>query len=119
MAGLRVCLHRRSPAVLLVNPWASRGILAAGFALSQPAPPLAQSGLAFAFGLVGLKVRSFSVGIPVARSGPNQLGSSSGLQFHGVPNLSLNSDPACVGFRSFSSSRFLGSAQRLGAGGAG
>jgi hypothetical protein len=35
------------------------------------------------------------------------------------PNPPLNSDPACTAFRSFSSSRFLGSAQRLGAGGAG
>ena len=34
------------------------------------------------------------------------------------PNLSLNPDPACIAFRSFSTSRFLGFAQRLGAGGA-
>ena len=33
------------------------------------------------------------------------------------PNLTLNADPACIVFRSFSSSRFLGFAQRLGAGG--
>ena len=35
------------------------------------------------------------------------------------PNLSLNSDPACIVIRSLSTSRFLGSVQRLGAGGAG
>jgi len=34
------------------------------------------------------------------------------------PNPPLNSDPACIVFRSLSSFRFLGSAQRLGAGGA-
>ena len=33
------------------------------------------------------------------------------------PNPALNSDPACIAFRSFSSFRFLGSARRLGAGG--
>ncbi|WP_257304717.1 hypothetical protein [Geothrix campi] len=36
-----------------------------------------------------------------------------------APNLSLNSDPACIAFRSLSTSRFLGSVQRLGAGVAG
>ena len=36
-----------------------------------------------------------------------------------TPNLSLNSDPACIVFRSFSCSRFLGFVQRLGAGVAG
>jgi len=35
------------------------------------------------------------------------------------PNPPLNSDPACIAFRSLSTSRFLGSVQRLGAGGAG
>ena len=35
------------------------------------------------------------------------------------PNPPLNSDPACIAFRSLSTSRFLGSAQRLGAGGSG
>jgi uncharacterized membrane protein len=34
------------------------------------------------------------------------------------PNPVLNSDPACIVFCSFSSSRFLGFAQRFGAGGA-
>jgi len=34
-------------------------------------------------------------------------------------NLSLKSDPACIAFRSFSSFRYLGFVQRLGAGGAG
>ena len=35
------------------------------------------------------------------------------------PNLALNSDPACIAWRSFSWFGFLGSAHRLGAGGAG
>jgi hypothetical protein len=43
-----------------------------------------------------------------------------GLLLLGVrPNPLLNSDPACITFRSLSASRFLGSAHRLGAGGAG
>jgi hypothetical protein len=37
----------------------------------------------------------------------------------GRPNPLLNSDPARIIFRSFSSFRFLDSAHRLGAGGAG
>ena len=36
-----------------------------------------------------------------------------------APNPSLNSDPACIARRPLSATRFLGSAQRLGAGGAG
>ncbi|WP_257307588.1 hypothetical protein [Geothrix campi] len=36
-----------------------------------------------------------------------------------APNPPLNSDPACIVPRSLSTSRFLGSVQRLGAGGAG
>jgi hypothetical protein len=36
-----------------------------------------------------------------------------------VPNPALNSDPACIVFRSFSSFRFLDFAQRFGAGAAG
>ncbi len=36
-----------------------------------------------------------------------------------TPNLPLNPDPAYLAFRSFSSSRLLGFAPRLGAGGAG
>jgi hypothetical protein len=39
--------------------------------------------------------------------------------FREAPNLSLNSDPACIAFRSLSTFCFLGSAQRLGAGGSG
>ena len=35
------------------------------------------------------------------------------------PNLQLNSDPACIAFRSLSASRFPGFVLRLGAGGAG
>ena len=42
-----------------------------------------------------------------------------GLPCFGGSNHSLNSDPAFIVFRSLSSFRFLGSAQRLGAGGAG
>lgn len=34
------------------------------------------------------------------------------------PNPLLNSDPTCIAFRFLSTSRFLGSARRLGAGGA-
>ncbi len=34
-------------------------------------------------------------------------------------NPPLKSDPACIAFRSLSASRFLGSVQRPGAGGAG
>jgi len=36
-----------------------------------------------------------------------------------VPNPPLNSDPACIAFRSLSAFRYPGSAQSLGAGGAG
>jgi len=36
-----------------------------------------------------------------------------------TPNPRLNPDPTCIAFRSLSTSRFLGSAQRLGAGVAG
>jgi hypothetical protein len=32
------------------------------------------------------------------------------------PNLALKSDPACIAFRSLSTSRYLGSAHRFGAG---
>jgi len=35
------------------------------------------------------------------------------------PNLQLNSDPACIAFRSLSTFRYLSFAHRLGAGGAG
>jgi len=38
---------------------------------------------------------------------------------HHHPNPQLNSDPACIASRSLSTSRYLGSAQCLGAGGAG
>jgi hypothetical protein len=37
---------------------------------------------------------------------------------HDTPNLALNPDPACIAFRSLSTTRFLGFVQRLGAGGA-
>jgi hypothetical protein len=37
----------------------------------------------------------------------------------GTPNPALNSDPACIAFRSLSTFRFLGSVHRLGAGVAG
>jgi len=35
-----------------------------------------------------------------------------------APNLALKSDPACIAFRSLSTSRYLGFVHRLGAGGA-
>jgi hypothetical protein len=35
-----------------------------------------------------------------------------------MPNPPLKSDPACIAFRSLSTSCYLGSAHRLGAGGA-
>jgi len=44
---------------------------------------------------------------------------SSVFQRSGAPNRALHSDPACIAFRSLSATRFLGFAQRLGAGGAG
>ena len=44
---------------------------------------------------------------------------STNQELNQQPNPPLNSDPACIAFRSFSSSRYLGFAQRLGAGGAG
>jgi len=90
-----------------------------GFPLLQLPLPLAQSAWFFAFGLVRLNVLPRLVGSSFARSKPECPGNSGRLQFHGVPNLSLNSDPACTAFRSLSASRYLGSAQRLGAGGAG
>ena len=37
----------------------------------------------------------------------------------GAPNRWLNSDPACIVFRSLSTSCYLGFVQRIGAGGAG
>ena len=40
------------------------------------------------------------------------------ISAHMRPNPPLKSDPACIAFRSLSTSRFLGSAQRFGAGGA-
>ena len=86
------------------------------FALSQPAPLSAQSGLVFAFGLVRMKAHSHTVGISFARSQPNPLGSSSGPQFLGVPNPPLKSDPACIAFRSLSTFRYPGFVHRLGAG---
>jgi hypothetical protein len=89
------------------------------FALPQLAPPLAQSASALCLWARPLKPAS-SIGRHSLRPLQSQhLDNSSGLQFHGVPNLSLNSDPACIVRRSLSTSRFLGSAHRLGAGGAG
>jgi hypothetical protein len=67
------------------------------FALLQLAPPLAQFAWFFAFGLVRLNVRPYSVDNSFIRSKPGYPGSSGRLQFHGVPNLSLNSDPAASG----------------------
>ena len=68
----------------------------------------------FPFGLGGLVLRSRTFAPEtgcVACSGE--------FQGFGVPNLPLNSDPACIAFRSLSSPCFLGFVQRLGAGVAG
>jgi len=71
-----------------------------------------------------LRVFPFGPGVSVLRSRTvvpeiGRVGCSGEFQFLGVPNLPLNSDPACVVLRSFSSFVFLGFAQCLGAGGAG
>ena len=119
MAGLRCCVSSSFSSGLGGEsssfPWHAGSV----FALLQLAPSLAQSAWFFAFGLVRLKARPRSVGIPFARSKPVLFGFSGGLQFHGVPNLSLNSDPACIAFRSLSTFCYLGFVHRLGAGGAG
>ena len=71
--------RRRSPLGLVVNPAASRGILAP----AQPFPNTLQRRRnpppIFAFGLVRLKLRPGSVGNPFVRSKPGPLGSSGGL----------------------------------------
>jgi hypothetical protein len=68
----------------------------------------------FGFGLGHSDFRS-STFAPETR----RIASSGRFQFSGVPNPALNSDPACIVFRSFSSFRFLDFAQRFGAGAAG
>ena len=60
----------------------------------------------------------------ISRSRPfapetRRVAGSGRFQLSGVPNPALNSDPACIVFRSFSSFRFLDFAQRFGAGAAG
>ena len=77
-------------------------------------PRLAYQLQFFHFGLGSLVLRSHTF-IPET----GHVACSGGFQGFGVPNPSLNSDPACIAFRSLSTSRFLGFVQRLGAGGAG
>jgi len=117
MAGLRCC----TPATLSCDPSGefNGSPWHPGFAVPQLAPPLAQSASVLCLWARRLN-RVSSIGRHSLRLFPSKLLSSSGgLQFRGVPNPSLNSDPACAVFRSFSSFRYLGFVQRLGAGGAG
>ncbi len=117
MAGLRWCaLSSFSCGVRgesIGFPWHP------GFAIPQLAPPLAQSALVLCLWARLRECPSLFGRHSLQPFSSQRLGSSRGLQFHGVPNLSLNPDPACIAFRSISTSRFLGSAQCLGAGGAG
>jgi len=57
----------------------------------------------------------FLLSLPIVR-GTRKIYSST---IHYRPNPPLDSDPACIAFRSLSTFRFLGFAPRLGAGGAG
>src|ERR1035438_7650817 len=105
-----------SCAGLVVIPSASHVILGSSFAVPQLAPPLAQSvsGLC----LWARRFQQFSL---LGRHSLHPLTSrlfknSGGLKFLGVPNPPLKSDPACIAFRSLSTSRYPGSARRLGAG---
>ena len=71
-----------------------------------------------------LQFFSFGLGSMVLRSRSGVYESkravcSGGFLRAGRPNLSLNSDPACIAFRSLSTSRYLGFVHRLGTGGAG
>ena len=119
MAGLRYRVQRPRSCGLggesLGLPWHA----GSGFTALHLAPPLAQSAWVFAFGLVCLSALALSVGNSFGRSKVALLGNSGRLQVHEVPNPPLNSDPACIAFRSISTSRYLGFAQRLGSGGAG
>jgi hypothetical protein len=116
MAGLRGCLQGLTPSGKGVNQTCIRGILAALSPFSNSLHPWRNPLQFFTFGLGRFSAHSHPVGIPFVRSGPDPLSSSSGLQFLGVPNLSLKSDPACIAFRSLSAFRYPGSARRLGAG---
>ena len=86
----------------MVNPGASRVILGSRFIQPQHAPPLAQSSLIFAFGIDLLNGWLRTIGIPFIRPKSAPFASSGGHSVVGVPNLSLNSDPACIVWRSFS-----------------
>ena len=116
MAGLRGSILLRSPSGLVVNQIFIRGILAVLSPFSNSLHPWRNPLQFFTFGLARFSAHSHPVGIPFVRSGPDPLSSSSGLQFLGVPNLSLKSDPACIAFRSLSTSCYLGFVHRLGAG---
>jgi hypothetical protein len=77
-------------------------------------PRLAHQLWFFIFGLAHSDFRS-STFAPETR----RIAGSGRFRFSGVPNPALNSDPACIAFRSLSTFRFLGFVQRPGAGGAG
>ena len=83
-------------------------------AFNSSSPRLAHQLRFFPFGLGGLALRSRTFAPETGR-----VACSGEFQLLGVPNLPLNSDPACIVLRSFSSFVFLGFVQRLGAGGAG
>ena len=68
----------------------------------------------FSFGLGSMVFRSHTI----APESKRAVGSG-GFMRTGRPNPPLNLDPACIAFRSLSTSRYLGFVQRLGAGGAG
>ena len=69
----------------------------------------------------GLSLWARQLGSPLSNLRPRNQACRvlGGFKLVGVPNPPLNSDPACIVFRSFFSSRYLGSAHRLGAGAAG
>jgi hypothetical protein len=77
-------------------------------------PRLAHQLRFFIFGLGHSDFRSSTFA-----AGTRRIAGSGRFRFSGVPNPALNSDPACIVFRSFSSFRFLDFAQRFGAGAAG
>ena len=118
MAGLRWRVPPPFSFGLVVNPATFRGMLAT----STPFPnslhpwrnPLGSLPLGSSAPASLLDWAAFPSPFP-----SGLFSNSGGLQFHGLPNPPLNSDPACIAFRSLSTSRYLGSVHRLGAGGAG
>ena len=73
----------------------------------------------FAFGLGNMNSRSHTIAITAIRAKIQHGAYSGGIIWVGGPNPPLNSDPACIAFRSLSCFRYLGFVQRLGAGVAG